>query len=227
MPVALRGASGAWHLVHWIDSKASFGDDRTHRWGAWRCAAQRSVAAAGLCLLPAAAVPVVCLHHAVQAAAPCPCTHTHTHALEHRRQQLEGQYATYVNRYGPGCVIYWFGFIADLAGSTAAAAGSTAAAAACGADSAAAQQRSDAAAAAGSSGVVSAADVHIRDSFPPPCDILQLPRLADDSSSSSSARSGRGDACSAQPPSNLPRAAAAAGSFSRLSPTGMQQPAAA
>jgi hypothetical protein len=48
-------------MVHWIDSKASFGDDRTHA------------------------------------------------------QQMEGQYATYVNRYGPGCVIYWFGFISDLA----------------------------------------------------------------------------------------------------------------
>jgi hypothetical protein len=47
-------------MVHWIDSKASFGDDRTHT------------------------------------------------------QQMEGQYATYVNRYGPGCVIYWFGYISDL-----------------------------------------------------------------------------------------------------------------
>jgi hypothetical protein len=28
---------------------------------------------------------------------------------------MEGQYATYVNRYGPGCVIYWFGYISDLA----------------------------------------------------------------------------------------------------------------
>lgn len=57
----MRGYDGQWHVVHWIDSKASFGDDRTHS------------------------------------------------------QQLEGQYRTYLNRYGPGMVIYWFGFIAELA----------------------------------------------------------------------------------------------------------------
>jgi hypothetical protein len=46
--------------VHWIDSKASFGDARTHS------------------------------------------------------SQLEGQYRTYTNRYGPGLVIYWAGFLAGL-----------------------------------------------------------------------------------------------------------------
>eukprot|EP00877_Chromochloris_zofingiensis_P001620 jgi/Chrzof1/11459/Cz05g37120.t1 len=61
VPIAVRGYDGQWHVVHWIDSKASFGDDRTHS------------------------------------------------------QQLEGQYRTYLNRYGPGMVIYWFGFIAELA----------------------------------------------------------------------------------------------------------------
>lgn len=61
VPICIKGGDSQWHMVHWIDSKASFGDDRTHA------------------------------------------------------QQMEGQYATYVNRYGPGCVIYWFGFISDLA----------------------------------------------------------------------------------------------------------------
>lgn len=60
VPICIKGAGGQWHMVHWLDSKASFGDDRTHT------------------------------------------------------QQMEGQYATYVNRYGPGCVIYWFGFIDGL-----------------------------------------------------------------------------------------------------------------
>ena len=62
VPVAIRcPLSGRWHIVHWIDSKASFGDERLH----------------------------------VQA--------------------LDGQYRTYINRYGSGAVIYWLGFIADLA----------------------------------------------------------------------------------------------------------------
>lgn len=62
VPVAVRcPLSSRWHIVHWIDSKASFGDDRLH------------------------------------AAA------------------LEGQYRTYLNRYGSGAVIYWHGFVRDLA----------------------------------------------------------------------------------------------------------------
>jgi hypothetical protein len=28
--------------------------------------------------------------------------------------QVEEQYSTYVNRYGPGMVVYWFGFVAQL-----------------------------------------------------------------------------------------------------------------
>mmetsp|Transcript_31129 Transcript_31129/g.69187 ORF Transcript_31129/g.69187 Transcript_31129/m.69187 type:complete len:297 (-) Transcript_31129:238-1128(-) len=59
----MRGGAAAWRTVTWIDSKATFGDDRMHY------------------------------------------------------KQLEEQYKTYVNRYGPGLVIYWFGFIEDLAGS--------------------------------------------------------------------------------------------------------------
>jgi hypothetical protein len=62
VPIAVRcPLTGRWHIVHWLDSKAGFGDDRSH------------------------------------AAA------------------LAGQYATYLNRYGSGAVVYWAGFVADLA----------------------------------------------------------------------------------------------------------------
>lgn len=70
--------------MHWIDSKASFGDERTHS------------------------------------------------------SQLEGQYRTYTNRYGPGLVIYWFGFLADMEND---------------------------------------AEVLMLDDFPPPHNVMQLPRL--------------------------------------------------
>ncbi|PSC74291.1 NAD(P)-binding [Micractinium conductrix] len=55
VPIAVQG-----HIVNWIDSKATFGDDKLHR------------------------------------------------------QQTAEQYERYVNRFGPGLVIYWHGFIADL-----------------------------------------------------------------------------------------------------------------
>lgn len=62
VPIAVRDPStGAWRLVSWIDSKATFGDDTTHS------------------------------------------------------RQMEEQYSTYLHRYGPGLVIYWFGCLDDLA----------------------------------------------------------------------------------------------------------------
>ncbi|KAK9807801.1 hypothetical protein WJX72_009813 [[Myrmecia] bisecta] len=55
VPVAVRG-----RIINWIDSKATFGDERTHR------------------------------------------------------HLIENQFDKYVNRYGPGAVIYWFGHVVDL-----------------------------------------------------------------------------------------------------------------
>uniref|UniRef100_A0A3B4ANZ0 CDAN1-interacting nuclease 1 n=1 Tax=Periophthalmus magnuspinnatus TaxID=409849 RepID=A0A3B4ANZ0_9GOBI len=55
VPVAVDG-----HIVHWIESKASFGDDYSHR------------------------------------------------------TYLNEQFWSYWNRFGPGLVIYWYGFIAEL-----------------------------------------------------------------------------------------------------------------
>lgn len=33
-----------------------------------------------------------------------------------RRSQLREQYSKYVNRYGPGAVIYWSGYASELTG---------------------------------------------------------------------------------------------------------------
>lgn len=60
VPIAVKG-----RIVNWIDSKATFGDTKSH--------------------------------------------------LEYNQEQ----FSKYVNRYGPGMVIYWFGFIDDLQGADA------------------------------------------------------------------------------------------------------------
>jgi hypothetical protein len=61
VPISVFDPSeGCWKIISWIDSKATFGDDRVHA------------------------------------------------------KQMEDQYNTYVNRYGSGLVIYWFGCLTGL-----------------------------------------------------------------------------------------------------------------
>lgn len=60
VPIAVRDSRQQWRCVSWIDSKATFGDSRTHS------------------------------------------------------RQREEQYNTYINHYGPGLVIYWFGYAQGL-----------------------------------------------------------------------------------------------------------------
>lgn len=60
IPITVKDFKGQSRCISWIDSKATFGDPRTHA------------------------------------------------------RQMEEQYSTYINRYGPGLVIYWFGFVRGL-----------------------------------------------------------------------------------------------------------------
>ena len=134
VPICIRSTDGSWQRVHWLDSKASFGDDRTHM------------------------------------------------------QQMEGQYATYVNRYGPGCVIYWFGFIADLAVNISKHGASSSSSGGGGGGNGGGGGGHHSSSGISEGGVVGGGeveleggvhqvDVLLRDSFPAPEDIMQLPQL--------------------------------------------------
>jgi hypothetical protein len=116
VPIAVRcPLTERWHIVHWIDSKASFGDDRLHA------------------------------------------------------QALEGQYRTYLNRYGSGAVVYWFGFVRDLAQPGGAAAGGGGSGAWEGGGSGCGM-----AGGGGGNGSAEAGEVLLLDRFPGPDDIRLL-----------------------------------------------------
>ena len=87
-PIAVRG-----RVVHWIDSKASFADPQVHR-------EKARVHDARCLLLLLLLLLLTCL-------------------FARARALLQGmpQFQAYVNRYGPGLVIYWLGFVDELAGS--------------------------------------------------------------------------------------------------------------
>ncbi|KAK3563759.1 hypothetical protein QTP86_034484, partial [Hemibagrus guttatus] len=87
VPIAVEG-----HIVHWIESKASFGDEQSHRtylneqfWSYWNSEMERGwQKSATFVILPGSVlIPFIFL-----------CSAT--------------------ARFGPGLVIYWYGFIAEL-----------------------------------------------------------------------------------------------------------------
>ena len=86
-------------VICWIDSKATFGDEAQHRCPC--CEAHIATTYAQYQLLPPVAESILLLNH-------------ETHANGMCRVQTKEQFSKYVNRYGPGAVIYWAGFVVEL-----------------------------------------------------------------------------------------------------------------
>jgi hypothetical protein len=91
-PIAVRG-----RVVHWIDSKASFADPLVHREKA-RTQTMPHIAHMRACTYALPRIPLLTLL-----------------TWHWRCAQGVPQFQAYVNRYGPGLVIYWLGFVDELA----------------------------------------------------------------------------------------------------------------
>lgn len=102
VPIAVRDKRAhprgdGWRIVTWIDSKATFGDDRTHSKQYEEQYSTCAGTSGSLCWKPAIGYFILCF-------AMCsPDSSLSIHLL-----------CSYVNRYGPGLIIYWFDFIEDL-----------------------------------------------------------------------------------------------------------------
>ncbi|KAM9067332.1 CDAN1-interacting nuclease 1 isoform 2-T2 [Sarcophilus harrisii] len=100
VPVALEG-----HIIHWIESKASFGDECSHQaylhdqfWSYWNSADSTELET---CLSEKTTLfPVCCRSSCFQASS--------TSLKLCFIQDITSQ------RFGPGLVIYWYGFIKEL-----------------------------------------------------------------------------------------------------------------
>jgi len=126
VPIAVQG-----RIVNWIDSKATFGDDKIHRSGGGRVVrvgrwgGQANQVGTHCGQLGSTGPLRFCVgswHAHVAVCAGCPPGLVLSSArpalallcLPCHRQQTAEQYERYVNRFGPGLVIYWHGYIADL-----------------------------------------------------------------------------------------------------------------
>ncbi|XP_066199531.1 CDAN1-interacting nuclease 1 isoform X2 [Saccopteryx leptura] len=112
VPVAVEG-----HIIHWIESKASFGDECSHHaylhdqfWSYWNripLSVGRLNSHAGAPGSSLLQLPVYPLFSKVVTSAQFTASYWKVTGVVHTSASLK-------ERFGPGLVIYWYGFIQEL-----------------------------------------------------------------------------------------------------------------